>query len=70
MLRYILLGALIYFVIKLVRSIKIITPNKEKAKPQLEADELVKCTRCNVYVSKSTAVMQKGEWRCGDDRCK
>ncbi len=70
MLRYILLGVVIYFIVKLVRGIKIITHSKKPAQPQIEADEMVQCSRCNVYISKSTAVMHEGKWNCGDDRCK
>ena len=32
-------------------------------------DAMVKCERCGVFTPKANAVMKRGGWTCGDERC-
>ncbi|PIU54873.1 MAG: hypothetical protein COS89_08860 [Deltaproteobacteria bacterium CG07_land_8_20_14_0_80_38_7] len=66
MLRIIFIGALIYFIYKLLKRSVIKTqkvPNPDKTK-SLEAGEMVACAKCETFVLKTEAFESKGKFYC------
>jgi hypothetical protein len=67
-IRYILLGLLVYFLFKWVRrGLLMHKVQRRQAGEKAPASELVRCARCSVYVSQDEAVRRNGEWVCSTD---
>lgn len=73
MLRYILIGILLYYLFKWARRLLVFRFYKRAvqqngtAQQSGTASEMIKCVRCETFISKDMASYKSDGWRCADD---